>query len=152
VAVLALPYLAGVFGGLLMARAAPTPALEAAPLWGFASGALAGLVTGALAAFAGGPLGDGRLAVAGPSGWQVALVAVLEIGVASAITAGLANWLRVSRAARSLRRAEPPSAPGPLAPAPDDGHTIYLDPWAGETEPGRTRGTAPAGHGPSALP
>ena len=46
VAVLALPYLAGAFGGLLTARSAPTPALEAAPLWGFASGALAGCLIG----------------------------------------------------------------------------------------------------------
>ena len=38
VAVLSVPYLAGAFGGLLTARAAPTPAVELAPLWGFGCG------------------------------------------------------------------------------------------------------------------
>jgi hypothetical protein len=161
VAVLALPYLAGAFGGVLMARAAPTSALEVAPLWGFASGALAGCVTGALAAFAGGPLGDGRLSVVGPSGWQVALVATLEVGVAAAIAAGAVNWLAlrrgaVSRAAAQAGHDSMPQAPGSwapasLAPGDDGGHTIYLDPWAGEGQGGAGRGAA-TDHGPSALP
>ena len=38
VAVLALPYLAGIFAGVVTVRIAPTPVLEAAPLWGFAAG------------------------------------------------------------------------------------------------------------------
>jgi hypothetical protein len=178
IAVLALPYLAGAFGGLLMARAAPTLAVEAAPLWGFASGALAGCVIGALAAFAGGPLGDGRLSVVGPSGWQVAAVATLEVGVAAAVSAGLANWLSLRRAAsrRAAGQAGPPSPsgsvspsgsgslsgsplpPGPRSPSagsvpttePDGAHTIYLDRWAGES--GRGGRSASAEHGPSALP
>jgi hypothetical protein len=178
IAVLAVPYLAGAFGGLLMARAAPTLAVEAAPLWGFASGALAGCVIGALAAFAGGPLGDGRLSVVGPSGWQVAAVATLEVGVAAAVSAGLANWLSLRRAASrraagqagspspsdsvspagsgSLSGSSPPS--GPRSPSagslpttePDGAHTIYLDRWAGES--GRGGRSASAEHGPSALP
>jgi hypothetical protein len=154
VAVLALPYLAGAFGGLLTARSAPTPALEAAPLWGFASGALAGGLVGTLAAFAGGPLGDGRLAVAGPSGWQTAVVAILEVGVASAITAGLANWLWVRRSARAASAAAGPDSlpPGPLAPDLADEHTIYLDPWAGDAEDDASRSQAAAQHGPAALP
>jgi Family of unknown function (DUF6350) len=93
--VLALPYLAGCVGGLLLVRAAPTPALEAAPLWGLACGVAAGVVLAILAAFSGGPLGSGRLAAVGPSGWQVGAIAALEIGVASAVTAGIANWLRL---------------------------------------------------------
>jgi Family of unknown function (DUF6350) len=161
VAVLALPFLAGGFGGFLMARAAPTAAVEAAPLWGFASGALAGCVTGALAAFAGGPLGDGRLSVVGPSGWQVAAVSILEVGVAAAVTAGVANWLSLRRLAgsRAAAQADAPAPPGRLSPAgplmaagDDGGHTIYLDPWAGEGESGAGRGAAVSGHGPSALP
>ncbi len=138
VIVLALPYLAGCAAGLLLVRAAPTPALEAAPLWGLACGAAAGGVLGILAAFSGGPLGDGRLAAVGPSGWQVGAVAALEIGVASAITAGVANWLRLGG-----RAAVPGAASGrELAwrlPRPrrtgedtDSGHTIYVDPWAGD--------------------
>ena len=61
-----------------------------------------------LAAFAGGPLGNGRLAAVGPSGWQVGVVASLEVGVAAAVTAGIANWLR-QRASRAP--AGPAAAP-----------------------------------------
>ena len=41
VAVLAVPYLAGVFAGVVTVRIAPTPVIEAAPLWGFAAGTAA---------------------------------------------------------------------------------------------------------------
>jgi Family of unknown function (DUF6350) len=111
--VLAMPYLAGIFAGLVTVRIAPTPVLEAAPLWGFAAGAAAGVLTGLAAAFAGGSLGNGRLASVGPSGFSVGLVAILEIGVTAALTAAAANWLILRRAAqaRAVRGAEsPPSA------------------------------------------
>src|SRR6476659_4428082 len=39
VAVLVLPYLAGIFAGVVTVRIAPTPVIEAAALWGFAAGA-----------------------------------------------------------------------------------------------------------------
>jgi hypothetical protein len=164
VAVLALPYLAGGVAGLLLVRAAPTPSLEAAPLWGLGCGAAAGAILGVLAAFSGGPLGNGRLAAVGPSGWQVALVAALEVGIASAITAGVANWIRLGgrprRPAGAIAATAGPgsrsgSGPGgPTVPMPrpdqddDAGHTIYLDPWAGDTDvlP------QPGSRGPSALP
>jgi hypothetical protein len=138
--VLALPYAAGIAGGTLVARAAPSPAVEVVPLWGFACGVATGCVIGVLAAFSGGPLGSGRLATVGPSGWQAALVAVLEVGVSAAIAAGLANWLRVRRdpelaAERASRLAPPRGRP----PAPQDstevsGHRIYLDPRADEVD------------------
>ena len=137
-ALLAIPYLAGVFGGLLTVRTAPSPTIEAAPLWGLAAGAAAGCVTGALAVFSGGPLGTGRLAAIGPSGWQVALVATLEIGIAAAITAGIANWLLIRR-----RRARGRAVSGePPQPATEPaGHRIYVNPWAddenGEQPPDR---------------
>lgn len=152
---LSVPYLAGVFGGLLTARAAPSPAIEVAPLWGFASGAVTGCVTGVLATFAGGPLGGQRLIAVGPSGWQTGLVTILEVGVAAAVTAGIANWLRLRR--------EPLVAAGPDDSAADGsaevvdegddagGHRIYLDPWADDEDdqdPGRPR-TPPD---PAALP
>ena len=132
VLVLALPYLAGALGGILLARAAPTPAVELAPLWGFACGVVTGCVTGILAAFSGGPLGSERLAAVGPSGWQAALVATLEVGVAAAVAAGLANWIRLrrdpelaaARASMLLGGRRPRRAAG------DDGHEIYVDPWA----------------------
>jgi hypothetical protein len=146
-AVLAVPYMAGAFGGLLVARAAPTPALEVAPLWGFGSGALAGCVLAVLAWFAGGPLGSGRLAAVGPSAWQVGVVAVLEVGVAAAVTAGVANWLHYRT---TPVRAATGGGAGPLdqdSYSADDGHTIYLNPWAdaGPAEP-------PANRGPASLP
>ena len=143
VLVLALPYLAGAFGGIVTARITPTPVLEAAPLWGFIAGSAAGGLVGLAAAFSGGPLGDGRLAVVGPSGWQVSLVAVLEIGVTAALAGGAANWLIV-RPARP-RRGQDLSAPDEDAAAAQvwitagiidetddvDGHRIYVNPWAG---------------------
>lgn len=159
-AVLALPYVAGCVAGLLLVRAAPTPALEVAPLWGLACGAATGGVLGVLAAFSGGPLGDGRLTAVGPSGWQVGAVAALEIGISSAVTAGIANWLRLG--GRIHRAAGPQDAAGdsgPRAPSwlprprrsgeeTDSAHTIYLDPWAGDA----ASGPPPAPRGPSALP
>jgi hypothetical protein len=163
VAVLVVPYLAGALGGLLMTRAAPVLALETAPLWGFACGTLTGCVLGVLAAFAGGPLGDGRLAAVGPSGWQVGVVASLEVGVAAAVTAGIANWLRQ----RAVRAGAGPAAAPPRArpatsaltgrgPVPgdagDDGHTIYVNPWAGSADQGSAGPRARSPHGPSSLP
>ena len=101
VLVLAMPYLAGVFAGVVTVRISPTPVLEAAPLWGFAAGAAAGALSGVAAAFSGGPLGNGRLAAVGPSGFAVGLVAILEIGVTAALAAAAANWLILRRARRS---------------------------------------------------
>jgi hypothetical protein len=139
IAVLAVPYLAGVFGGVVTVRIMPTPTIEAAPLWGFVAGAATGVLAGLAAAFSGGPLGDGRLAEVGPSGWQVGLVAVLEIGVTAALTAGAVNWLILRRSARR-RAADRPVPGGNAATSPtgmvdetDDagGHRIYVNPWAG---------------------
>jgi hypothetical protein len=136
-------------------RIAPTPMIEAAPLWGFAAGTAAGVLAGLAAAFSGGSLGDGRLAAVGPSGFQVGLVAVLEIGVTAALAAGAANWLILRRATRRTSKSSttpPDSGPGSnpgLGSSPRaglgktgvltgvvdesddaDGHRIYLDPWA----------------------
>jgi len=110
-----------------------------------------------LAAFSGGPLGSGRLAAVGPSGWQAAVVAVLEVGVAAAVAAGLANWLRVRRdpvlAAERARRLAPPRGrpPAPQDSTDDTGHRIYLDPWAGEANEYHGPKDRPP-MGPSSLP
>lgn len=146
--VLALPYLAGGVGGVLIARTAPALTAEAAPLWGLACGAVAGGLLGLVAAFSGGPLGDSRLAAVGPSGWQVAVVAALEIGVSAAVTAGLVNYVALRRASRS---GAPGSVAGRGADKSDPAstrHVIYLDPRAGDKPGGRP----PGGTGPSALP
>jgi hypothetical protein len=146
VLVMATPYLAGVFAGIVTVRITPTPVIEAAALWGFAAGAATGAVVGVAAAFAGGPLGDGRLAEVGPSGWQVGLVAVLEIGVTAALTAAAANWLMFRRKIPSSRPPEETQHPAEPAAVErirvgvidetDDagGHRIYLNPWAEEEE------------------
>jgi len=149
VAVLTLPYLAGVFAGVVTVRIAPTPVLEAAPRWGFVAGTASGVLAGLAAAFAGGPLGNGRLAAVGPSGFQVALVAILEVGITAALSAAAANWLILRRSARRRTAAQPapaePAVPTAAAGAPagvvdetDDagGHRIYVNPWACDDEDG----------------
>jgi Family of unknown function (DUF6350) len=149
VLLLATPYLAGVFGGIVTVRVTPTPVIEAAALWGFAAGAATGVLAGLAAAFSGGSLGDGRLAAVGPSGWQVGLVATLEIGVTAALTAAAATWLMFRRRTPRPRPApeqgtgegpaeidEQPAEPlgfrvGVIDETDDaGGHRIYLNPWA----------------------
>jgi hypothetical protein len=103
--VLVTPYLAGVLAGVMTVRIAPTPFLEAAPLWGLLTGSLTAAVIGVLAKFSGGPLGAGRLGSVGPAAAEVGIVAVLEIGVTSAVTAGLVNWLIVRHYMKRLARA-----------------------------------------------
>jgi Family of unknown function (DUF6350) len=149
--VLVLPYLAGVFGGVLMVRAAPAPAAELAPLWGFASGAATGCVTGIIAAFSGGPLGSGRLVAVGPSAWQSAVVATLEVGVAAAISAGAANWLHLRRNPVQATAPAAGGAPAAGQPIEDDGHRIYLDPW-GDAGHDTGEGSTHPPIGPSSLP
>ena len=146
---LALPYLAGVFAGVVTVRIAPTPVIEAAPLWGFTAGTAAGVLAGLAAAFAGGPLGNGRLASVGPSGFQVGLVAILELGITAALSAAAANWLILRRAQKRFRESRPDRArshpPAPLLPPgqrdeTDDahGHRIYVNPWAATTRRSRS--------------
>lgn len=100
---LAVPFVAGAVGGALTQRSAPDVVSEAAPLWGFVCGVTTGLLCAALAATAGGPLGGERLSEVGPSAWQVGLVAALEVGVAAAVVAWLANWW-YTRGERPARR------------------------------------------------
>jgi hypothetical protein len=141
-------------------RIAPTPSLEAAPLWGLLTGTLTAVVIGFGAKFSGGPLGAGRLASVGPAAVEVGLVAVLEIGVTAALVAGAANWLIIRHHVRRLAAAagqepgnpaaasgRPRGATGPQArvsgPLPalivdetDDagGHRIHVNPWASEED------------------
>jgi hypothetical protein len=105
--VLVLPYLAGALAGLMTVRIAPTPSFEAAPFWGLVTGTLTAVVIGFCAKFSGGPLGAGRLALVGPAGGEVGLVAVLEVGVTAALVAGAANWLIIRHHIRRLNAAQP---------------------------------------------
>jgi hypothetical protein len=139
--VLALPYLAGVLAGVMTMRIAPTPTLEAAPLWGLLTGSLTAVVIGVAAHFSGGPLGSGRLAAVGPAGGEVGLVAVLEIGVTAALAAGAANWLIIRHHLRRLAAARE---------APADAGTD-----AGElatAAAGRLRATGPQSRASGPLP
>ena len=157
VLLLSVPYLAGVFGGLLTARAAPAVAVELAPLWGFACGAATGVALGVLAAFAGGPLGSGRLTEVGPSGWQATVVAMLEVGVASAVSAGAVTWLqarrRVAPGEEPAGQVDAAAGSAGMVAGPggdeDGGHHIYLDPWSDGAGGGETPSHPPD---PAALP
>ena len=151
--VLVMPYLAGALAGLMTVRIAPTPTLEAAPLWGLLTGSLTAVVIGFAAKLSGGPLGAGRLASVGPTGAEIGLVAGLEVGVTAALVAGAANWLiiryhirRISAATAAAPRAQA-AATGPLARVSTampklvidetdnaGGHHIYVDPWAAGPE------------------
>ncbi|MET7332408.1 DUF6350 family protein [Nonomuraea sp. NPDC005650] len=100
-AVVAVPFAAGAVAGVMVARIAPSPSYEAAPLWGFLSGVVTGVVAGVLAALSGGPIGGGRLATIGPSPWEVAVSVAVEVGVAAGISAGVANLLLLNKRART---------------------------------------------------
>jgi len=151
--ILLMPYLAGALAGLMTVRIAPTPLLEAAPLWGLLTGVLTAVVIGFAAKLSGGPLGAGRLVTVGPAGGEIGLVAVLEIGVTAALVAGAANWLILRTHIRRLSAATPPPGrvgspldhvSGPLRGGAgklvvdqtdsDGGHHIYVDPWAADHE------------------
>ncbi|GGO74185.1 cell division protein PerM [Nonomuraea cavernae] len=100
-AVVAVPFAAGMVAGIVVARISPSPSYEAAPLWGFLTGVSSGLVAGGLAALSGGPIGGGRMSAVGPSPWEVALSITLEVGVAAGISAGVTNLLLLNRRARA---------------------------------------------------
>ncbi|WP_436891284.1 cell division protein PerM [Nocardiopsis dassonvillei] len=112
-AALAVPFAAGALGGVLTQRSAPDVVSEAAPLWGFVCGVTTGLLCAALGELAGGSLGGDRLSDVGPSAWQVGLVAALEVGVAAAIAAWVANWWYTRRS--------PAAAPAPASAGPGPG-------------------------------
>lgn len=84
---LAGPYLAGAVAGVLTARRTVTFTAEVTACWGLVSGVCAGIAAGAVAALSAGSLGDGRLAVIGPTGWEVAALGALEMGISAAIAA-----------------------------------------------------------------
>ncbi len=154
--VLVVPYLAGALAGLMTVRIAPTPFLEAAPLWGLLTGSLTAVVIGFAAKFSGGPLGAGRLASVGPTGAEVGLVAILEVGVTAALVAGAANWLLLRRHIRHIRQvaaetaaAQESALAGHLTPAPD-GSPVPATPastaadQAHRPQPSRGSGPLPA--------
>jgi hypothetical protein len=69
------------------------PLLGAAALAGPAAGVLLGLVGW----FSGGPLGSGRLAVIGPTGWTVGLVAAGVVALGAVIASAATRVLSAAR-------------------------------------------------------
>ncbi|WP_344834184.1 cell division protein PerM [Actinocorallia longicatena] len=140
------PFAAGAVGGTLVVRAMPSTVPEAAPLWGFVSGVATGGVMFVLAALSGGPLGGGRMATMGPSPWQIGLLTALEVGLAAACAAWIANWWLLrdrpesERAERRRLKREAAAAPAveeePEPPAPAPRRPPNADPFAFvESEP-----------------
>ncbi len=104
---------AGVLGGIVAVRRMPrTPRLPVALLLGAGIAGAMGLIALVAAALSGGPVTRGRLATIGPSPWQTALFAALEVGVPAMAAAVSLTWYRV----RALRP-EVADASGPPAAA-----------------------------------
>ncbi|GAB3963395.1 DUF6350 family protein [Plantactinospora veratri] len=100
--VLAVPVLAGMAAGWLLARRRMRSAAErnvAPPGWAALLGAaavggpVAGVVLGVAALLSGGPLGGGRLAEVGPAHWQVAAGATVVVLVGTLIGAAATRAL-----------------------------------------------------------
>ncbi|MBQ0990847.1 hypothetical protein KBX08_12190 [Micromonospora sp. H61] len=98
---LAVPVLAGMVAGWLLARRVARLAVQerAAQRWAellapaVLAGPVAGVVLGAAAAVSGGPLGVGRLSQVGPVGWQVGAVAAGVIAVGALLGAAATRAL-----------------------------------------------------------
>jgi hypothetical protein len=97
--VLAVPLAAAVVTGRLVGRRLGARDVRWVAGAAAVAGGTAGLLLGLAAGVAGGPLGAARLAAVGPSAWQVALAAGLELAVGAAGTVAAGHAWRVRRAA-----------------------------------------------------
>ncbi len=143
---LGVPLLAGLLAGVLIAsgrgRTARWRVTMGAALL---AGPVAGVLTGLLAVAGSGPLGGGRLAEVGPSGWEVGAVFGVEVAVCALVGAtamrGVAAW--------SGRRAPGPTGGATVLPAGPDGPAQVVGesgrPDSGRAEP---RGADPDGTDP----
>lgn len=84
--VLLVPLAAGALGGVVLGRRLDTGPGRAA-VDGLLAGVLAGAALAACAALSAGPLGSARMAVLGPSWWEVGLAVATEVGLAAAAAA-----------------------------------------------------------------
>jgi Family of unknown function (DUF6350) len=105
---IAVPVLAGVAAGHLLARRVSGGPLWRLPLLGLAAGALAACGIGALAALAGGPIGPGAMSTVGPSAWRVALLAAAEVGGGAAVGAAAVRLVGARRGSAGWRGFSPP--------------------------------------------
>ena len=99
---------AGVVAGLFLARRHPLLGLESAALYGGLAGLFGGTGVAVLAAVSGGAAGPGRMADFGPSAAQVALVAVITLTIAGALSAAAVPALREWRRRRQVGVAPAP--------------------------------------------
>ncbi|GHJ05888.1 hypothetical protein TPA0907_63380 [Micromonospora humidisoli] len=127
-ALLAVPVLAGMTAGWLLARRLLRPDADewTPPAWpallgpAALAGPVVGLVVGLAAAASGGPLGGGRLAVIGPVPWQVAAVATAVVTVGALLGAAAAKVLDRPSSARPAARPRPPAGRPRRAPERSD--------------------------------
>jgi hypothetical protein len=97
---------AGALGGIVaVRRMGRTPRLPMALLVGAGIAGAMALITLVAATLSGGPVTRGRLATIGPSPWQTALFAALEVGVPAIAAALSLSWYR-----ERARRLEPAAA------------------------------------------
>ncbi len=86
---------AGVLGGIIAVRRLPrTPRLPVALMLGAGIAGGMAVITLVAAALSGGPVTRGRFATVGPSPWQTALFAALEVGVPAIAAALSLTWYR----------------------------------------------------------
>jgi len=115
--VLVVPVLAGVLGGLVVARRSQGLGWGRLILRGAAAGPVAALLAAAAAAAASGPAGAGRLLTVGPSAWRVGLAVLAEVAVGAALAAGCRGWWRARAGPPRLRRVIGPAS-GRVLPPP----------------------------------
>jgi hypothetical protein len=98
---LALPFLAGLAGGVIAVRRNPVDTVDRAAIRGAIAGATGGLAFAALATIAGGAAGPGRLSTVGPPPLETALLVTvtfaLAAAVAAAATTGWTLWRDAKR-------------------------------------------------------
>lgn len=100
-AVLAVPFVAGVFAGVLAVRAYPPGAHDLAAVRGAVAGVVAGIGAGLVTLLAGGPAGPGRLTEVGASAVEVGMMAMLAMGLGGTLAGTVATGWRMWRARRA---------------------------------------------------
>ena len=84
---LLIPFVAGICGGVVLGRRGGWDTPERAALWGLLLGPCGATGVAVLCWLAGGPAGPGRFTEVGPSPWQAAFAACLELAIAGSVGA-----------------------------------------------------------------
>ena len=99
---LVVPLAAGATAAVLLQRRHAFPDLRSRALACAGAGVTAGTVLALLAALATGPVAGGRLAVVGPSAWQLGLAVALEVALVALAALSLARVAAVASAATTV--------------------------------------------------